>query len=125
MGKLEFEEETFQIRGAAFEVYREMGSGFLESVYQECMEKELRRRVIPFESQCALALSYKGEPLDHNYVPDLICYCSVIVELKAVKEMVPEHQAQLMNYLKASGLKVGLLINFGSYPGVQIERLIK
>ena len=124
MGKLELEEETFQICGAAFEVYREMGSGFLEPVYQECMEKELRRRAIPFESQCALMLSYKGESLDHSYVPDLICYGSIIVELKAVKEMTPEHQAQLMNYLKASGLKVGLLINFGSHPKIQIERVV-
>ena len=125
MGKLEFEEETFQIRGAAFEVYREMGSGFLESVYQECMEKELRCRAVPFEAQCALTLNYKGEPLDHNYIPDLICYGTVIVELKAVKEINAEHKAQLMNYLKASGLRVGLLINFGSHPKVQFERVIK
>lgn len=125
MGNLELEEETFQIRGAAFEVYREMGSGFLESVYQECMEKGLRCRAIPFEVQRALTLSYKGELLDHNYVPDLICYGTVIVELKAVNEISTEHQAQLMNYLKASGLRIGLLINFGSHPKVQIERIIK
>ena len=125
MGKLELEEETFQIRGAAFEVYREMGSGFLEPVYQECMEKELYCRAIPFEAQRTLTLSYKGEPLNHNYVPDLICYGTVIVELKATRDITSEHQAQLMNYLKASGLKVGLLINFGSHPQIKIERIVR
>jgi len=122
--KLEFEHETFQIRGAVFEVYREMGCGFLEAVYQECLEKELHSRNIPFASQQSLPLFYKGEPMKQTYIPDLICYGSIIVELKAAKEITPEHKAQILNYLKAARLKIGLLVNFGSYPKAQIERFI-
>jgi GxxExxY protein len=114
--------ETYAIRGAAFEVYNEMGCGFLEAVYQECMEKELTAKGIPLIAQPELKLDYKGEPLDQTYKPDLICYNQIIIELKAVKEIAPEHQAQLLNYLKATKLKLGLIINFGSYPKIQIER---
>jgi len=119
-----FEEETFSIRGAIFEVYREMGCGFLEAVYQECLEKELKSKGIPFISQPELKLNYKGKSLRQTYKPDLICYEQIIVELKAVKEIAPEHKAQVINYLKATNLRLGLLINFGSHPKVQIERLI-
>ena len=117
-----FEEETFAIRGAVFEVYREMGCGFLEAVYQECLEKELISRGIPHVSQQELKLVYKGTLLQQSYKPDLICYEQIILELKAVKEIAPEHKAQVINYLKASNLKLGLLINFGSHPKAQIER---
>ena len=120
--RLIFEEETFAIRGAVFEVYREMGSGFLEAVYQECLEKELTSRGIPHVSQQELKLAYKGAQLQQFYKPDLICYGQIILELKAVKEIAPEHKAQVINYLKASNLKLGLLINFGSHPKAQIER---
>ncbi|CCK78348.1 GxxExxY protein [Desulfobacula toluolica] len=124
MGQLLFEEESFAIRGAVFEVYREMGSGFLEHVYQECLESELSSKGIPFVSQPELTLKYKGKQLRQTYKPDLICYETIIVELKAVKAIAPEHKAQVLNYLKATGLRLGLLINFGSHPKVQIERLI-
>jgi len=117
-----FEEETYAVRGAVFEVYKEMGCGFLESVYQACLEKELRTRGIPFVAQQELQLTYKGELLQLTYKPDLICYGQIIVELKAVSEIAPEHKAQLINYLKATNLKLGLLINFGSYPKIQITR---
>ena len=116
--------ETYAIRGAAFEVYNEMGCGFLEAVYQECMEKELTIKEIPFIAQPELKLDYKGEPLNQTYKPDLICYDKIIIELKAVKEIAPEHQAQLINYLKATKLRLGLIINFGSYPKIQIERFV-
>ena len=119
-----FEEESFAIRGAVFEVYKEMGCGFLEAVYQECLEKEFRDRGIPFTAQKELELLYKGEPLKQTYRPDFICYSQIIVELKAVKEIAPEHKAQLMNYLNATNLKLGLLINFGSHPKVKIERFV-
>ncbi len=122
--ELIYEEETFAIRGAVFEVYKEMGSGFLEAVYQECLEKELRRQNIPFVAQKELKLVYKGETLQHTYKPDFICYDKIIVELKTVKTIAPEHKAQLLNYLKAAGSELGLLINFGSYPKAQIERMI-
>jgi len=117
-----FEDETYAIRGAVFDVYKEMGCGFLEAVYQECLEKELNKQGIPFVAQQELQLIYKGEPLKQTYKPDLICYGQIIVEIKAVSEIAPEHKAQLINYLKASNLKLGLLINFGSHPKVKIER---
>ena len=120
-----FPEESYALRGAVFEVYREMGCGFLEAVYQECMEKELRLRRIPFIAQQELKLVYKGEPLERTYQPDLICYDSIILELKAVKAICDEHRAQLHNYLKGTGMKIGLLVNFGHYPKVEIERIVK
>ena len=122
MGNLLFEEETFAIRGAVFEVYREMGCGFLETVYQECLEKELKDKRIPFVSQPELTHNYKSQRLEQTYKPDLICYDQIILELKAVKDISPEHKAQVINYLKATNLKLGLLINFGSHPKAQIER---
>jgi GxxExxY protein len=122
--KLMFEAETFAIRGAVFEVYKEMGSGFLEAVYQECLEKELAQRGIPFVAQPELRLTYKSEILQQTYKPDFICYEEIILELKAVKDIAPEHKAQILNYLKASNLKLGLLINFGSHPKAQVERFV-
>ena len=118
-----FKDESYAIQGAIFEVYREMGCGFLEPVYQECLEKELRLRNIPFASQAELKLTYKGEPLVQTYKPDFICFNQIIVELKAVKEIAPEHKAQVINYLKATGMKLGLLVNFGAYPKATIIRL--
>ena len=121
--KILFKEECYEIQGAIFDVYREMGCGFLESVYQECLEKELMRRDIPFVAQQELQLTYKGESLQQTYRPDLICYGQIIVELKAVKDIAPEHKAQVINYLKATGIKLGLLVNFGTYPKASITRL--
>lgn len=120
-----FKEECYQIQGAVFDVYREMGSGFLEAVYQECLERELSRRGIPFAAQPELPLQYKGESLRQIYKPDFICFGGVIVELKAIKDVAPEHKAQVLNYLKASGMKLGLLINFGTHPKVSITRLAR
>jgi len=90
---------------------------------QECLEKELKKRGVPFVAQQELQLMYKGEPLRQTYKPDLICYGQIIVELKAVKEIAPEHKAQVLNYLKATGMKLGLLVNFGTYPKATITRL--
>lgn len=120
-----YEKESYKIRGAIFEVYREMGCGFLEVVYQECLEKELQLKRIPFIAQQELKLMYKGTPLQQTYKPDLICYGSIILELKAVKEIRDEHRAQLHNYLKATRLKLGFLVNFGHYPKATIERIVK
>ena len=121
--KILYKDESYQIQGAIFAVYKEMGCGFLEAVYQECLEKELARRNIPFVAQKELQLTYKGEQLQQTYKPDLICYGQIIVELKAVKEISPEHKAQVINYLKATGMKLGLLVNFGTYPKASITRL--
>lgn len=119
-----YEQESYAIRGAVFEVYREMGCGFLESVYQECLERELGLRGIPFTSQPLLQINYKGAPLQQTYRPDLICYQSIIIELKALKEISGEHKAQLLNYLKATGMKLGFIVNFGSCPKVTIHRIV-
>ena len=122
--KIIYKEECFDIQGAVFDVYREMGCGFLESVYQECLEKEFTKRNIPFEAQQKLNIYYKKEKLNQFYKPDFICYDKIIIELKAVKEIIPEHKAQILNYLKASGIKLGLLINFGNYPKATIKRFV-
>ena len=123
MGEFLYEKESYAIRGACFEVYKEKGNGFLEAVYQECLEKEFVLRGIHFDAQVPLKLSYKGDPLKQAYTPDFICYGTIILEIKAVKELTDEHRAQLINYLKATGLKLGFLINFGHHPGIQIERI--
>ncbi len=119
-----FREECYAVQGVVFDVYKEMGCGFLETVYQECMEKELRSRGIPFAARQEVKVTYKGMLLDQTYRPDLICYDSIILELKALKELTPQHEAQALNYLKATGMKLALLINFGSYPKATIKRLV-
>ena len=124
MANLLFEQDTFAIRGAVFEVYREMGCGFLESVYQECLEKEFHLRGIPFSTQRQLHVNYKSFRLDQTYKPDFLCYDKIIVELKAVKKISPEHQAQVLNYIKAAGISLGLLVNFGNFPKATIQRII-
>ena len=124
MTKILYKDEVYAIQGAVFDVYREMGCGFLEPVYQECLEEELKVRGIPFESQKKLRLSYKGEVLNLTYKPDLVCYGNIIVELKAVKDIDDIHRAQVFNYLKATGLRLGLLVNFGHYPKATVERII-
>jgi GxxExxY protein len=121
--KIIYKDECYAIQGAVFDVYREMGCGFLEAVYQECLRKEFQIRKIPFAAQPVLNLSYKGQPLEQIYRADFVCYDKIILELKAVKEVSPEHKAQIMNYLKATGMKLGLLINFGAYPKATICRL--
>jgi GxxExxY protein len=118
------ENETYLIRAACFEVYREKGCGFLESVYQECMEVELRLQGVPYLAKKALALDYKGCPLKSTYEPDFICFDKVILELKAVTELANEHRAQVQNYLRATGLQVAILVNFGHFPGIEIERIV-
>jgi GxxExxY protein len=117
-------EETYQVLGACFEVYNEMGCGFLESVYQECLETELTSREIPFEAQLPIDLTFKGKHLRRTFSPDLLCFGKVIVELKAVGRISEEHRAQLLNYLKACQLEVGLLVNFGSFPDLEYERFV-
>jgi GxxExxY protein len=119
-----FKQEGYDLMNAAFEVYNEKGHGFLEDVYQECMEKELTRRSVPFQSKPKLKLFYKGEPLRQGYEPDLVVFNEIIVELKAAKELAPEHLAQLLNYMKALGKRVGYLLNFGHHPQLQWKRLV-
>ena len=120
MGML-FAEECYAIRGAVYEVYATLGIGFAEEVYQEALEAELGDRKIPYSAQQTLRIRYKERWLEKTYVPDLICFGKIIVELKAAKALLPEHEAQVINYLKATGLELGLLVNFGAYPAVEIR----
>jgi GxxExxY protein len=122
--KILYKEESYAIQGAVYDVYREMGCGFLEAVYQECLEKEFHRRNIPFTPQAELLISYKGEKLLQTYKPDFVCYDKIIVELKAIKEVGEEHRAQVFNYLRASGMRLGLLVNFGHFPKATVERIV-
>jgi len=119
-----YEEETYAIRGAVYEVYKTLGIGFLEAVYQEALELELAARGIPFESQPEITIAYKGAILRQKYRADIVCFNKIIVELKAVKQILPEHAAQLQNYLRATGMKLGLIVNFSHHPGVEIKRIV-
>jgi GxxExxY protein len=123
-GEILYREECYQIQGAVFEVYRVMGCGFLEAVYQECLGKELSKRGIPFAAHQELRLFYKSEPLRQTYIPDFICYDSIIIELKALATTTGEHKAQVLNYLKATGMHLGLLLNFGCHPKATVERIV-
>jgi GxxExxY protein len=119
-----YADEVFRIQGAVFEVNQAMGSGFLEAVYQECLAIEFAAREIPFIAVPSLALSYKGQPLRQSYQPDFVCFGSIIVELKVARDLAPEHRAQVLNYLKATGLRLGLLVNFGGVGKARVERLV-
>lgn len=119
-----YADETFRLRNALFEVYREKGCGFTEPIYQECLEMELSLQDIPYDAQCQIPLTYKGRKLSHTFVPDVVCYDKIILELKAVSILTDEHRSQIINYLNATGMKLGLLINFGAKDGVVIERFV-
>jgi GxxExxY protein len=124
MNKLINAEETHALLGACFEVHTEKGCGFLEAVFQECLEMELADRKIPFQAHPLLRLSYKGRPLKQTYQPNFLCFGTVLMEIKAVSRLADEHRAQVHNYLKSTGLRVGLLINFGHFPLVEHERIV-
>jgi len=120
-----YKDEVYQIVGAAIEVHRELGPGFLEAVYQEALEIELAERGILFEAQKALKIVYKGRRLKKEYVADLVCYDKIVVEFKAMDKLSSRETAQVLNYLKATGLRVGLIINFGSEGVLEWEQRIK
>ncbi|GAK61487.1 hypothetical protein U27_01388 [Candidatus Vecturithrix granuli] len=124
MTQLIYKDESYAIMGACFQVYKEMGCGFLESVYQECLEIEFEFQKIPFEAQKELRLTYRERPLKKTFVADFLCYDKIIVEIKAVSNLTNEHRAQLQNYLNGTECKLGLLVNFGHYPKVEYERFI-
>lgn len=103
-----------QVIGACIEVHRQLGPGLLEGIYEECLCHELQLRSLPFVRQVALPVQYKGVKLDGGYRIDLVVGGGLVVELKTVDELLPVHQAQLLTYLKLSGLSLGLLVNFNS-----------
>lgn len=125
MSEYYYNKESYAINGAAMHVYNTLGPGFLEAVYQEALEIELAKRGIPFEPQKELTIYYEGKPLKKTYIPDFICYGKIIVEIKAVSVLDDSHRAQVYNYLKATGYKLGLLYNFGHYDGLEWERKVK
>jgi len=118
-----YPEEAYNLIGACFEVYNQMGCGFLEAVYQECLEIELEERMIPFEAQKELKLRYKGQELKQKYIPDFVCYGKIIMEIKSVNGLADEHRSQMFNYLHSTGLKLGLLVNFGHHSRLEYERV--
>lgn len=117
--------ESYAINGAAMQVYNVLGHGFLESVYQEALAIEFTKRGIPYQREKELKIYYDGKELQQTYRADFVCYDDIIVEIKAVSELGGSHRSQVYNYLKATGFKLGLLINFGHYNGIQIERKVK
>jgi len=125
MADIIYKDESYRLVGACFEVYNELGCGFLEAVYQECLTLEFRDQSIPFVDQQELELRYKQYKLKSVYKPDFVCFEKIILELKAVQEMANEHRAQVHNYLKATGYKLGLLVNFGQHPKVVYERIVR
>ena len=120
-----YKDESYRIIGACFEVYREKGCGFLEPVYQECLELEFQMQGFLFVPQKALPLAYKGRSLKQRYTADFVCFDKIIVELKAVSALTDEHCAQVLNYLNATGFKLGLLVNFGHHPKLEYERIVR
>jgi len=109
-----YKAETYYIVGAAMDVHRCLGQGFLESVYQEALELELKKRGIDFISQKQIEIYYKNQLLTKSFIADLYCYNAIIVELKAVSGILPIHEAQIINYLKATKKELGIIINFGT-----------
>ena len=104
--------ESYKINGALYEVHKALGPGLLEKVYQEALEKELKLQGIPFEREKSFTILYKGEALEQKYIADFVCYDKIVVELKAVDDLLPVHKAQVINYLAITGYKLGLLVNF-------------
>jgi len=119
-----FKAEGYELMAAAFDVYNELGPGFLEEVYQEALEFELTGRKVPLVSKPRLHIHYKGQVMRKYYDADLVVSEGIVVELKAVRTLLPEHEAQLLNELKATRLRVGYLINFGASPRLQWERRV-
>ncbi|MDR0290936.1 MAG: GxxExxY protein [Treponema sp.] len=120
-----YKDECYKINGCIYAVNKKLGAGFLEAVYQEALEIELKRENIPFSSQQQLEILYDGIPLKNKYIADIICYDKIILEVKAVSKIINQHKAQLMNYLAATGFRLGLLVNFNSFPKAEIIRMVR
>lgn len=116
-------DESYNIIGACMAVHRELGSGFLEAIYQEALEHEFLLRQLEHEREKRLEVKYKDKVLEKKYIADFVCYGEIIVELKAVNSLESVHEAQLINYLKATNMQIGLLVNFGQ-PSLQQKRVI-
>jgi GxxExxY protein len=120
-----YKDECYKIYGCIYAVNKKLGAGFLEAVYQEALEIELKRENIFFVSQQELEILYDGIPLNNKYIADIVCYDKIILEVKAISKIVDQHKAQLMNYLAATGYRLGLLVNFNSFPKAEIIRIVR
>ena len=120
-----YKDECYKINGCIYAVNKNLGNGFLEAVYQEALEIEFIREKIPFVSQHKLTILYDGMPLTNKFIADIVCYDKIIIEIKSVKKINDQHKAQLMNYLAATGFKLGLLVNFNSFPKAEITRMVR
>lgn len=123
MVNLVYKQESYKIIGACMEVHKTLGCGFLEPVYQEALAIELKKQHIPFKKEKVLSIAYKDVELEKKYVADFVCFDKIIIETKAVKALTDHHRAQIINYLKATQIKLGLLVNFGE-PSLKYERFI-
>ncbi len=119
-----YKDEVYKIIGAAIEVHKELGPGFLESVYEEAMTYESEDRQIPFETQVKIPVHYKGKRMKKEFIADYVGYGKIIVEFKCIPKLTKVEEAQILNYLKATGSKVGLLINFGSHGRLEWNRYV-
>ena len=119
-----YRQESYDIIGAAFDVYNKLGHGFLEAVYQEALEIEFKRRNIPYEREKELKIWYDGVELKQTYKADFVCFGKIIVELKAVSALDDAHRSQVYNYLHATGYKLGLLLNFGCAEELEYQRIV-
>ncbi len=124
MAELLLKEEVYRVVGASIEVYNQLRAGFSESVYQEAMEWELTDRGIPFARQVPLRIKYKDRVLEKRFIADLICFDSVLVEIKAISQLTDSDEGQVLNYLRATGLRVGVLINFGDFGRLDWHRIV-
>jgi GxxExxY protein len=123
--ELVLKDESYAIVGACFEVHKEMGCGFLESVYEECLGIEFDLQAIPYREQAELPLIYKQRRLKKVFQPDFICFDQVVLEIKAASSLTDVHRAQVLNYLKATGHRLGLLVNFNCHPQIEWERIVR
>lgn len=119
-----YAEESYKIMGAIYEVHKELGPGLLEKVYQEALKKELKLQGIPFEREKCFTITYKGEELEQKYIADFVCYNKIVLELKAVDNLLPVHKAQVINYLALTGYKLGILVNFNDEK-IKPERIVR
>ena len=122
--ELLYRDECYRLIGACMAVHQDKGNGFVEPVYQDAMEIELELSGIPFDPHRNYPIHYRGRLLKHTYTPDLLCFDKIVLELKAAKCLTDEHRAQVLNYLKVTGLQLGLLINFGAHPRLEWERIV-
>lgn len=119
-----YPKESYKINGAIYEVHNALGPGLLEKVYQEALEREFILQKIPFEREKSFQIAYKGDILEQKYIADFVCYDKIVLELKAVEDLLPIHKAQVINYLAITGYKLGLLVNFNARQ-VQPERIVR